>query len=94
MEEAVGKLWHRLITRTAEYRYPEAAVTLKEMERTAGVLFRAMGGDNGLRIAPATVDSHTARRGWLARIAGAGERANCGAKARNHAGQRHLLRRG
>ena len=75
MEEAVGKLWHRLIVRTAEYRYPEAAIKLKEVERTAGVLFRAMGGDTGLRVAPATVDSHSARRGWFARIAGVGDRA-------------------
>lgn len=75
MEEAVGKLWHRLITRAAGVSYPAAAVRLREVERTAGVFFRALGGDPGLRVAAATIDPHTARRGLIARIAGVGDRA-------------------
>ncbi len=75
MEETVGKIWHRWISRAAERRYPEAAVRLKQIERTAGVFFRALGGDPGLRVAAATDDLHGARRGLLARIAGVGERA-------------------
>lgn len=75
MEEAVGKLWHRFITGRAEPRYPEQVVRLKDVERTVGVLFRALGGDAGLRVATATLDSHNARRGWLARIGGVGNRA-------------------
>lgn len=74
MEEAVGKLWHRLVTRAAGGSHPEAAVTLKEVERCAGVLFRALGGDSGLRVAAATEDAHGARRGLLARLAGSGEK--------------------
>ena len=74
MEETVGKLWHRLITRTAEQRFPAATVRLKEIERTAGVYFRALGGDPGLRVAAATVDQHGARRSWFARIAGIGDK--------------------
>lgn len=75
MEETIGKFWHRLITRAAERHYPEAVVRLKEIERTAGVFFRAMGGDPGLRVAAATVDEHGARRSLLARIAGIGQHA-------------------
>ncbi|HNQ75284.1 MAG TPA: nitric oxide reductase [Pseudothauera hydrothermalis] len=75
MEEAVGKLWHRLITRAAGVSYPAAAARLREVERTAGVFFRALGGDPGLRVAAATIDPHTARRGLIARIAGVGDRA-------------------
>lgn len=75
MEEAVGKIWHRLITRAAIGNHPDAVVRLKDIERTAGVFFRALGGDPGLRVAAATNDEHGARRGLLARIAGAGERA-------------------
>ncbi|NMG42983.1 nitric oxide reductase [Aromatoleum toluvorans] len=74
MEEAVGKIWHRLITRAAVGNHPDAVVRLKDIERTAGVFFRALGGDPGLRVAAATNDEHGARRGLLARIAGAGER--------------------
>ncbi|CAI06231.1 nitric oxide reductase activation protein NorD [Aromatoleum aromaticum] len=75
MEEAVGKIWHRWVTRTALGNHPEAVVKLKEIERTAGVFFRALGGDPGLRVAAATEDEHGARRSLLKRIAGAGERA-------------------
>ncbi|MFN3984472.1 MAG: nitric oxide reductase activation protein NorD [Rhodocyclaceae bacterium] len=75
MEEVIGKFWHRWITRAAVRHYPEAVVRLKEVERTAGVYFRALGGDPGLRVAAATLDEHGARRSLLARIAGAGDKA-------------------
>ncbi|HJW04508.1 MAG TPA: VWA domain-containing protein [Azospira sp.] len=74
MEEFVGKLWHNWITRAAGNTYPGAAVRLKEMERTLGILFRAFGGDPGLRVAPATEESHGARRKLLARIAGSDQK--------------------
>lgn len=75
MEEAVGKIWHRLVTRAAIGNHPQAVVKLKDIERTAGVFFRALGGDPGLRVAAATNDEHGARRSLLARLAGAGDRA-------------------
>ncbi len=74
MEEHVGALWHRLITRAAQRRYPDAAVTLAEIEKIAGLLFRAFGGDPGLRVASSATTRHGARRRWLARIAGLGEK--------------------
>jgi len=70
MEEHVGQLWDRLITRAATRRYPAAAVTLQDVSKTAGVLFRALGGDGGLRVEAATASAHGARRSWLQRIAG------------------------
>ena len=36
MEEFVGKLWHAWATKAAGGNYPEATVTLKEVEKTAG----------------------------------------------------------
>jgi len=69
MEEFVGGLWHRFITRAARQTYPEAAVTLNEVERMAGVMFRAFGGDPGLRVTAAAHEHHGARRRWLARVA-------------------------
>ena len=74
MEEHVGALWHRFITRAARRHYPDAAVTLAEIEKIAGLLFRAFGGDPGLRVAPAAAIRHGARRYWLARVAGLGEK--------------------
>lgn len=70
MEEQVGELWHRLITRLARTRYPEAAVSLREVAPTVGVLFRALGGDGGLQVETAQASEHGARRGLLQRIAG------------------------
>ena len=75
MEETVGRVWHDFITGAAGGRYPEAAVTLKEIEKTAGILFRAFGGDPALKVASATAETHTARRSLLQRIAGSNDRA-------------------
>lgn len=77
MEELVGGLWDRFITRSARRDHPDAAVRLTELEKTLGVLFRALGGDPGLRVAPAAEQRHGARRRWLSRLAGTDERIAC-----------------
>lgn len=69
MEEFIGGLWHRFITRAARHTYPDATVSLSEVERMAGVMFRAFGGDPGLRVTAAAHEQHGARRRWLARLA-------------------------
>ena len=69
-EEHVGKLWHRVITRSASQRYPDAAVHLDEVKRSVAVMFRALGGDGGLRIETCHATDMQARRSWLQRIAG------------------------
>ena len=74
MEEFIGKIWHNWVTRAAAGHYPQAAVKLAEVEKTAGILFRAFGGDPGLKVAAATADQHGARRRWLQRVAGSGEK--------------------
>ena len=74
MEEHVGALWHRVITRIADRRYPQAAVDLGDVAQTAGILFRALGGDGGLEVCAAETTVHGARRGLLQRVAGIGER--------------------
>ncbi|WP_232020218.1 nitric oxide reductase activation protein NorD [Sulfuriflexus mobilis] len=70
LEEHVGTLWHRLVTQTATQRYPDAAVYLEDVRRSVGVLFRAMGGDGGLKIASTPATEYGAQRTWLQRIAG------------------------
>ena len=74
MEEKVGELWHRMITRAANIRYPDAAVHLEEIEVTIGIMFRALGGDGGLEVSVANATEHGARRGLLQRIAGSNRR--------------------
>ena len=70
MEEWVGQLWHKMITRAARREYPQAAVRLDEIRRPAAIMFRALGGDGGLRIEAANETESTARRKLLSRIAG------------------------
>ena len=74
MEELVGKLWHNWVTKAAGGSFPAAAVKLAEVEKAVGILFRAFGGDPGLKVAAATRDAHGGRRRWLQRLAGSGER--------------------
>jgi nitric oxide reductase NorD protein len=74
MEEWIGGIWDRWITQTARRDHPAAAVHLKDIEKTLGVLFRALGGDSGLRVAAAADTTHGARRRLLQRIAGTHER--------------------
>jgi nitric oxide reductase NorD protein len=75
MEEWVGGLWDRFITKAASREYPAAAVQLKDMEKTLGMMFRALGGDPGLRVQQAVAERHGARRGFLQRVAGTGQRS-------------------
>ncbi len=74
MEEYVGGLWHKWVTRAADQRHEQAAVTLQEIGKTAGIFFRALGGDAGLNLSAAPATRHGARRRWLERIAGSGEK--------------------
>ncbi|HHJ14974.1 MAG TPA: VWA domain-containing protein [Gammaproteobacteria bacterium] len=74
MEEWIGKCWHGIITRAAGREFSRAAVHLEQVRRPAGVLFRALGGDKGLRIESASDSANRARRSLLARLAGSEQR--------------------
>ncbi|MDR2186759.1 MAG: VWA domain-containing protein [Azonexus sp.] len=74
MEEFIGKLWHNWVTKAAGGRYPAAAVRLAEVEKTAGILFRAFGGDPGLKISAADAAAREGRRRWLERLAASNEK--------------------
>lgn len=76
MEEQVGALWHRVVTRLADRRHPEAAARLQDLAPTLGILFRALGGDGGLQVEAADASAHGARRGLLHWLAGTGAKAD------------------
>lgn len=78
LEEHVGKFWDRIVTRAAQTRYPDAAVYLKDMNKTLGIIFRAMGGDSGISVQNTSATEHHARRGLLQRIAGSQSRTELG----------------
>jgi nitric oxide reductase NorD protein len=75
MEEYIGGLWDKLITRVAYQGYPEARVELAQMKNVAATFFRALGGDPGINLQSGSASTHGARRSWLERIAGIGEKA-------------------
>ncbi len=70
MEEQVGELWHKLITRVADNQYPASAVFLHDIQKAIGIYFRALGGDGGLQIEIADATENRSRRSLLQRIAG------------------------
>lgn len=71
MEEQVGELWHKLITRVADNQHPDAAVFLQDIQKSIAIYFRALGGDGGLQIEIAEATENLSRRSLLQRIAGA-----------------------
>ena len=69
IEEHVGTLWHRLIMRAENKRYPEAAVYLDDIRRSVAIMFRALGGDGALKIESSLATEYAAHRTWRQRIA-------------------------
>lgn len=74
MEEYIGGLWDKLITRVAYRCYPQARVDLSQIARIAAIYFRAIGGDSALNLQAGTATTHGARRNWLERVAGISEK--------------------
>ena len=74
MEQFVGTLWHRLVTRAADSGHGAATVRLEAIAKPAGILFRALGGDCGLALKVSQATENAGRRNWLQRLAGSERR--------------------
>jgi nitric oxide reductase NorD protein len=70
MEEWVGGLWHKYITRKASTDYIDAAVQFSEINHAVGMVFRALGGDAVKRVEAASNRDYIVRRSFLQKIAG------------------------
>ena len=70
LEEWVGSVWHRFITRRASPDFPEARVELATMQRPLALLFRAMGGASGIGVEAASPRQLLLRRNLLQQVAG------------------------
>lgn len=58
LEEQTGRLWHRMVGKTASYQhYPEAVVSLNDVRVALGVFFRGLGGSPGVGIIAGTPQS-------------------------------------
>ena len=73
MEEHVGQLWDKLVTSVSDRSYKEATISLAEVSKPLGIFFRALGGDNGLRIVESVATLHYGKRNWKHRVAGTGK---------------------
>lgn len=68
-EEAVGSAWHDLVGDAVTCpRFPEAAVRLEELAEPLGFVFRALGGDRGISIRPASITVSRHRRSLRHRL--------------------------
>ncbi|SDU92542.1 nitric oxide reductase activation protein NorD [Pseudomonas mucidolens] len=70
LEEWVGSVWHRFITRRASADFPEARVDLVDRQRSLALLFHALGGASGIALEAASERDLLLRRNLLMRIAG------------------------
>ncbi len=73
MEEHVGQVWDKLVTRLSDKSFKDSVVTLAQISKPLGIFFRALGGDNALRIVESTATQHFAKRNWKHRVAGTGK---------------------
>ena len=70
LEEWVGSVWHRFITRHASPDFPEARVELQPLQRPLALLFRALGGGAGVALEAAGARDLLLRRNLLQQVAG------------------------
>lgn len=70
MEEWVGGLWHKYITRKASTDHELAKVEFSEVSKSVGMVFRALGGDIVKRVEPASPRDYIVRRSFLQKISG------------------------
>ncbi|MFQ6572238.1 nitric oxide reductase activation protein NorD [Pseudomonas sp. UM16] len=70
LEEWIGSLWHRFITRRASVDFPEARVELASRQRALALLFRATGGALNMGVEAVSERALLVRRSVLQQIAG------------------------
>jgi nitric oxide reductase NorD protein len=70
LEEQVGRAWHRVAGRPTSFaHFPEAAVQLVELRASLAVFFRALGGDQAVRVVESTACRSDHRLSWRQRLA-------------------------
>lgn len=69
MEEFVGEIWHKLITRQARSDFAEARVELAGLQTQLATYFRALGGEPGKRVEGADPRAFSTRRKLAQRVA-------------------------
>lgn len=78
MEETVGLWWHQTLSRMGRNTHAHAAVQLKDVEKSIGIVFRAAGGAAALRFATASAQRVGSSGHWLHKLGGLHTHADTG----------------
>jgi len=70
MEEWIGGLWHKYITRKANPVFDDARVDFEQVNKSVAMVFRALGGDVVKRVEAATGREYLTRKSLLQKISG------------------------
>jgi len=70
MEEWIGGIWHKYITRKASTEFEQARVNFDQVSKSVGMVFRALGGEAIKRVEAASARDYIVRRSFLQKISG------------------------
>ena len=70
MEEWVGGIWHKYITRKASTDFVNAKVEFTEVSKSVNLVFRALGGDSVKRVEASNPQDYHVRRSFLQKLSG------------------------
>jgi nitric oxide reductase NorD protein len=76
MEEWVGGIWHKYITRKASTEFEQAKVSFTDVNKSVGMVFRALGGDVVKRVEAASSRDYLVRRSFLQKISGVNQQVS------------------
>jgi len=76
MEEWVGGIWHKYITHKASTEFEKAKVSFTDVNKSVGMVFRALGGDVVKRVEAASSRDYLVRRSFLQKISGVNQQVS------------------
>jgi len=91
MEEFVGQLWHKYITKAASLEYPEARIELNDIRHQLAIQFRAFGGDLALELKDALSKNWQGKRSFLSKLASADEKIDMASVGHNNVYLPHAI---
>lgn len=70
MEEWVGSVWHKYITKKASTDYVDARIKFTDVSKSASMVFKALGGSPAKRVEAAAARDYIVRRSFLQKVSG------------------------
>jgi len=83
MEEYVGKIWHKTITKFSDHRFVNATVFLNDLSDRLALQFHALGGQPNTQIVPTQLTLWSAKPSLLSRFANVGDKTQLAWKDRD-----------